>query len=192
MIKKKKKIKIKVSLHRLYIYYKQLLHILHILTTFEQSTYILVNNQLVVQNLLASNELFSENNVCFKYFKFNSAVYAYLLKKKLFNLQKINNFFFLNNFNFILRIPASMVITNTFLTQLLNLNSGFVQFMYLKLPLYTKLVSLLFYKEFLEKNILKDISFKQTRLLVFYNILFIRLITLNIHIKNVTNNISIS
>lgn len=85
-----------------------------------------------------------------------------------------------------------MVITNTFLTQLLNLNSGFVQFMYLKLPLYTKLVSLSFYKEFLEKNILKDISFKQTRLLVFYNVLFIRLITLNIHIKNVTNNISIS
>lgn len=94
MIKKKKKIKIKVSLHRLYIYYKQLLHILHILTTFEQSTYIVVNNQLVVQNLLASNALFSENNVCFKYFKFNSAVYAYLIKKKLFNLQKINNFFF--------------------------------------------------------------------------------------------------
>ena len=190
MVKKKKIVKIKISLHRLYIYYKQLLHILHIMSTFDKTTYIVVNNQMLVPNLLEAQDLFSDGNLFFKKFKFNIVVYNYLKKNKLFNLIKLNNLFFFKNFNYILQLEITVTIN--FLNQLLTINSGFVQFMYLKLPLYTKLLSIVYYKDFLEKIVIKNIYYKQTRLSVFYNILFLRLLNLNLHIKNVTNNISIS
>ncbi len=84
MILKIQAIKIKVSLHRLYIYYKQLLHIIYIICSFEKTMYILVNNQINTGTFLHINEIFSTFGLSYKYFKFSLNIYNYLLKNNFF------------------------------------------------------------------------------------------------------------
>lgn len=162
MRRKKKAIKIKITLHRIYVYYKQLLHIIYFTFKFENTSYLVVNNYNLV-NTLDTTNIFSDFLLKAQFFKFNINVYKYLRKQKLFKLPLLNNFCFLFNFNYIIQIPTNIVIDLIFLDRILSLNSGVTQYIYLKIPQFKNLISIQFYKDFLAECDLNEVHFKLVR-----------------------------
>lgn len=147
MRKKKTALKIKISLHRLYTYYKQLLYLSHFMFQFEKTTYILVNNNNLL-NSLETNSIFCEFNLKTQYFKFNHNVYSFLKTKKIFALPSLSNFYFLFNFNYIVQVPENVCIDSIFVDKIISLNTGYTQYLYIKIPNFVNLISLSYYKDF--------------------------------------------
>lgn len=169
-----RKIKYKLSLLKLKLYYKQLLNICYLLNNNKKFAFVLFNKQGYTPLYFDENSFFFPYQLKFEYAKLNIKVYKYLLKKKFFAIYSLTNYNILYNFNYILQIEYSFFFDKIFLFNLKNLNGLYFNFFYIKLPFFFKLVSIDFLNNLLDKVKLSEMYLKLLKLLLLQRILLLK------------------
>jgi hypothetical protein len=162
---KKKIIIPKLSLLKLKLYYKHVLHLFYFLEKKQKTSFIIINNQGFLSFYLQTLIEKFKYNISLHSFKLNLSIFNYLLRKKKFQILNIVSYSIFFNFNYVLNIDNSLLFDKFFFDSVKKFNTNYVHFLYIKLIFFAKLIAFEFFHDFLEKLNPKFLYIKLFKLL---------------------------